>query len=115
MFFLVCSAAYTGYSECNLDCVVVHGGGGGGGGGSGGSGGCTGGCYPWHIYTGAAFCNLYCTCTCGMAGAHDGGGGGCLLTIIYSATTIHAPVGVKLYNYAYAHSLNDSMSLLCVM
>ena len=22
--FLVCSAAYTGYSDCNLDCMVVH-------------------------------------------------------------------------------------------
>ena len=32
-FFLVCSAAYTGYSDCNLDCMVVHGGGGGSGGG----------------------------------------------------------------------------------
>ena len=44
-FFLVCSATYTGYSDCNLDCMVVRGVGSGAGGGGGG-GGCTGGCCP---------------------------------------------------------------------
>ena len=43
--FLVCSAAYTGYSNYNLDCIVVRGGGSGAGGGGGG-GGCIGGCSP---------------------------------------------------------------------
>ena len=32
MFFLACSATYTGYSDCNLDCMVVRGGGSGAGG-----------------------------------------------------------------------------------
>ena len=61
VFFLVCSAAYTGYSDCNLDCMVVHGGGGGAGGGGDG-GGCTGGCCPCSTgtYAEAAFWNLYC-------------------------------------------------------
>ena len=57
--FLVCSAAYTGYSDCNLDCMVVHGSGGGAGGGGDG-GGCTGGCCSTGTYAGATFCNLYC-------------------------------------------------------
>ena len=43
-------------SDCNLDCMVVR------GGGSGAGGGCTGGCCPCSsgTYTGDAFCNLYC-------------------------------------------------------
>ena len=45
VFYLVLSATYTGYSGCNLDCMVVHGGGSGAGGESDGSG-FTGGCYP---------------------------------------------------------------------
>ena len=63
--FLVCSTAYIGYSDCNLDCMVVHGSGGGGG-------GCTGGCCPCSTgtYAGAAFCNLQLLC-----GGSDGGGG----------------------------------------
>ena len=50
VFFLVCSAAYTGYTDCNLHC------------GGGGGGGCTGGCCPSSTgtYTGGTFCNLYC-------------------------------------------------------
>ena len=65
MYFLVCSAAYTSYSDSHLYCMVVHGGGGGAGGGGGGGsvgGGCTGGCCPCSTgtYAGATFCNLYC-------------------------------------------------------
>ena len=110
--FLVCSAAYTGYSDCNVDCMEVHGAGGGGGGG-----GCTGGCCPCSTstYTGATFCNLYCVvfsyyvlphytgytdpdCNLDyvvdgvvMAGGGGGGsGGGCLPAT--SGTTLHALV-----------------------
>ena len=55
---LVCSASNTGYSDCNLDCMVVHGGGSCAGGGGGG-GSCTGGCCPCSTgtYTGTT---LYC-------------------------------------------------------
>ena len=57
--YVVCSAAYTSYSNSHLDCMVVHSSGGGAGGGGGVRGGGSG-CTAGGAYAGATFCNLHC-------------------------------------------------------